>query len=230
MPSVFAACAAEFPGVVYDVGANTGFYSVLAAAVSKENHVYAFEPFPPVLADLRSTLRVNHCSGRVSIQPVAVGRRREVATLYVPLQDHGLVETSATLSSDFKDEYSAEVEVPVIALDEFRPAASPERVTVIKIDVESTEAEVLAGAHGVLKDQRPVVFCEVLPKGDTAQIDEIRRRVRYVDIRLQPTRALIGGHVVFDDSGWNHLLVPGEKLDQVIELLDRCGLDATHQE
>ncbi|HVV38623.1 MAG TPA: FkbM family methyltransferase [Acidimicrobiales bacterium] len=224
MPTVFAACAATFPGVVYDIGANTGFYSVVAARVARANKVVAFEPFPPVLANLKSTLRVNRCSDRVHVEPAALSSAPGEATLYVPLQDHGLVETSATLSASFKEEYSDAIDVRVLTLDAYDESASPGRATLLKIDVESMEASVLRGALRILKTHRPIVFCEVLPSGDAKAIDAIRQQVRYTDIRLHADAAFIGSDVSFDPAGWNHLLVPDEKLERVEPLLTRCGL------
>lgn len=225
MPTVFAACAAAFPGIVYDVGANTGFYSAIAARANKANRVFALEPFPPVRDHLHSTLRVNRCTGSVTVEPLAFGSANGEASLYVPLQDHGLVETSATLSAHFKDEYSEVITVSVVTADFFTRERGPGRVTLMKVDVESLEAEVLKGSIELLKTHRPLVFCEVLPKGDAKAIDAVKRSVRYVDIQLHPTRAVVGGEVSFDNDSWNHLLVPEEKQEPVVELLELCGLE-----
>jgi FkbM family methyltransferase len=225
MPTVFAACAAAFPGVIYDVGANTGLYSVIAARVNKANRIYAFEPFPPVRAHLKSTLRVNHCGRSIAVEPLAVGSANGTASLYVPLQDHGLVETSASLSSSFKDEYSDVIEVTVVSVDNFTSDRRPGHVTLMKIDVESLEAEVLKGAVTLLTTDRPLVFCEVLPKGDAPAIENLRRTHRYIDIQLHPAHAAVGGSVGFDNESWNHLLVPEEKRDRVAQLLTDCGLE-----
>jgi FkbM family methyltransferase len=224
MPTVFAAIAASNPGAICDVGANTGLYSVIAAKVNTANVVYAFEPFPPVQEDLRSTLRANHCALRVQVEPIAVGSAAGVATLYVPVQDHGLVETSATLSPTFKDAYGEQIDVQVLTLDAFTDMRHTGRITVVKIDVESLEIEVLRGARRILKTHRPFVFCEVLPSGDAAGIDRLARQLRYTDIRLHPSEAIVGGTVAFDPEGWNHLLVPDEKLGRAFEVFERCGL------
>ena len=224
MPTVFAAIAAKFTGTVCDVGANTGFYSAIAARVNPANVVFAFEPFPPVRDDLRSTLRLNRCAQRVHVEAMAVGSAAGEATLYIPVQDHGLVETSATLSPTFKDSYGEEIKVAVVTLDSFVEVRRTGRITVVKIDVESLEVEVLRGARRILKTHRPFVFCEVLPSGDANGIDRLASSLRYTDIRLHPTEAVVGGVVSFDPDGWNHLLVPNEKLDAAFEVLERCGL------
>jgi protein-L-isoaspartate O-methyltransferase len=46
--------------VVYDIGANVGFYSLLASVIVGETgHVYSFEPFPENLRELRKHLEMN---------------------------------------------------------------------------------------------------------------------------------------------------------------------------
>jgi FkbM family methyltransferase len=230
MPTVFAACAHAFPGVVYDIGANTGLYSVIAAQVNKWNQVFAFEPFPPVREHLESTIRTNHCGSRVKVESLAVASANGTLPLYVPLQDHGLVETSSSLSAHFKDEYSEVIDVTVVTVDFFTQERHPGRVTLMKIDVESLEAEVLKGAHNILKTHRPIVFCEVLPQADVKALDTIRRRTNYVDVQLHPTHAVIGGEVAFAPESWNHMLVPFAKLATVGDLLRGCGLTLLDKE
>jgi FkbM family methyltransferase len=230
MPTLFAACVTTFPGVVYDIGANTGFYSVIAAAAHADNTIVAFEPFPPVCDDLVSTLRVNRCSARVRVEPVAVGSTPGEATLYIPLQDHGLVETSASLSAKFKETHGEAIAVQVVALDAYDASQQPGPATVLKIDVESLEAEVLRGAQQLMRTHRPLVFFEVLPSGDVESIERIRQETNYVDMRLHRDEVIVGQAVSFDPDGWNHLLVPAEKLRAVEDLITRCGLRLTAAE
>ena len=206
MPSLFAACVDAFPGTTLDVGANTGFYAVVAAAVNPSTTIIAFEPFPPVARDLRSTLELNDCASRVTVEGVAVSDHIGDAQLFIPLQDHGLIETSATLSGDFKESYSESLSVAVTTLDAYDESHAFAPVSVIKVDVESFEAQVLYGATQIVRRDRPIIFCEVLPQGDASRVDAFRVDHDYVDVRLHATDAVIGETVRFDDLGWNHAL------------------------
>ena len=105
--------------------------------------------------------------------------------LYVPDPGHGLVGTSCSLNRDFKEHVVDELPVRVVTLDAHREAHGRPVVSVLKIDVESLEHRVLAGAEDTLADDRPIVFLEVLPSGDPAAIELIRRRHRYVAVRLR---------------------------------------------
>lgn len=94
MPDVFVALMNRLGGTVIDIGANTGFYSILACVASSHSSVVAFEPFPPVVPLLEANLRLNHLERRVMVSTMAISDTQGVSTLYIPLQDHGLVESS----------------------------------------------------------------------------------------------------------------------------------------
>lgn len=218
LPDVFAALIVADPGVVLDVGANSGFYALLAAAADPAVRVAAFEPYPPVAAWLRRNLDANDRGGHVTLVEKAVGAEAGTASLYVPTDEHHLLETSASLNPTFKEVHSRQLDVEVVTLDEFA-TGHPGRVTLVKVDVESMEHAVLAGAGALLDRDRPVVVVEVLPKGDIDALEAIRARHDLVDVRLRPGEAVVGQPVAFDPDAWNHLFVPVERLDAVLERL-----------
>jgi FkbM family methyltransferase len=129
--------------VVYDLGANVGFYTLLAAKlVGPTGRVVAFEPVPRNLGYLRRHLALNRCEN-VTVVAAAVSDRPGRARFR-----DGPAHTVGTLADD------GEYDVDVVALDGF--AGPPPRV--IKIDVEGAEAGVLRGARRVLREVRPIVL------------------------------------------------------------------------
>src|SRR5215475_13593761 len=72
------------PGMtVLDIGANQGFYTLLASSIAgKDGKVFAFEPSPRERDALSLNLRLNFC-GNVSVQPFALGNAEKSAELYV---------------------------------------------------------------------------------------------------------------------------------------------------
>ena len=212
LPQVLAACAARSVGSFVDVGANTGFYTLLALTCGRRLSGVAFEPFPPALEALEANLALNPVGRRAEVVAKAVGDAGGRAELWLPPAEHGLIETSSSLSAAFKEAHSGSITVDVIRLDDHRwegriPA-------ILKIDVESLEHVVLAGAVGILEEFRPLVFLEVLPKGDAAALESLRSRLRYTDVRLLAAEAVVGESVAFDERAWNHLLIPDEALDR----------------
>ena len=158
------------PGdVFYDVGANVGSYSLLAAAAGV-GKVLAFEPSSETALRLRKNLRWNALQDVVTIQPVALGPcEGEIAfTRGADTTNHVLAE----------DEQSAAVEVvPLGRFDTFFVPGAP---AFIKVDVEGFESEVLAGAAQSLKD--PALFGLL--------IEDNGSHHRYA--KAQPVAALVG--------------------------------------
>jgi FkbM family methyltransferase len=229
LPDVFAALVRAKRGLVLDVGANTGFYALIAMSVDPSVEVHAFEPFPPVLALLHDNVTINRARERVRVFEEAVGHTRGTAQLHVPTRPHGLVETSASLNPDFRlagDFPFTSVAVAVTTLDDHMASIGEHaRVSVIKVDVESLEHEVLAGATTLLARDRPYVVVEVLPTSDIGALEQIRSSCGYVDVCLRPQEAIAGSPIAFDDDGWNHLFVPAEALDEAVSVIESCGLD-----
>jgi FkbM family methyltransferase len=227
VPDVFSRCVSVSEGLVVDVGANTGFYSLAATQSSATVAVHAFEPYPVATACLRENLRLNRGTGdRVTVVEQAVSDQEGEAVLYVPDPSHGLVETSCSLNGEFKERVVDELRVPVVTLDAHLGALGWPNVGVVKIDVESLEHRVLAGARRLLTEARPLVFLEVLPSGDPEALERIRRAHDYVAVRLRPKSYILAPGVAYDDQGWNQALVPSERIGTFVDVLADVPLHA----
>ena len=196
-------------GLIIDVGANTGFYTLLALSVSTAVTVACYEPLDSVRSILLENLRLNDLHRRASVLPYAASDVTAPRMLYVPDDSHGLVETSASLGVSFKPGSTPGREVEAFALDD-RHAGQP-RVSVIKVDAEGHDLQVLRGAAGILCRDRPCVFLEVLLGSDEAGLTELLRETGYVDCVLMPDGPMIrDDSVVHHTLAWNHMWCPRE--------------------
>ena len=85
LPDVFAACVRASEGLVIDVGANTGFYSLVAVSASGTAEVHAFEPYPAALVCLAREPGLNRSlAERVTVFPQAVSDEAGAGVLHVP--------------------------------------------------------------------------------------------------------------------------------------------------
>ncbi len=135
------------PGnVVYDVGANVGFFTLLASRiVGQEGAVVAFEPLPANVQALRRHVELNR-AGNVTIVEAAVSDRRGRArfdTARNPAMG-GLATNGA-------------LEVETGRLDEFVSERSLPKPDLMKIDVEGAEVRVLQGAIRCIEEARPAI-------------------------------------------------------------------------
>lgn len=221
LPEYLFGVARRMPGLVIDVGSNTGFYALLAASASARNAVLAFEPMAEIAERARRNAVRNDLAGRIHVHQVALGDRNGTAEFYVPPDAHGLVETSASLRRDFKGEPATIRPVSSRRLDRalLRGRWAAKRISLIKIDVEGHEAAVLNGARWTIRLRRPVLFVEVLPGADLPWLNHFVRRRRYVDVTLGPGRLATPRDVVaHDPAAWNHALVPQEKLARFLAI------------
>lgn len=219
MPDVFLGEARLARSWIVDVGANSGFYALVAKIANPRLPVATFEPLPSVAALLRRNLALNGVTG-VEVHQAAVGESAGTASLYVPPEVFaGVVESSASLSPDFKDEIAEKIDVDVVTLDGWWAGHGRPAVSVLKIDVESREVDVLRGAREVIATERPLIFYELLPKGDADGIATFTTEQSLVDLRLRPDEAVVGEAPAFDPDAWNHLLVPVETVDAVLTRL-----------
>lgn len=138
------------PGMSFiDVGANVGYYSLLAAkCVGPQGRVISFEPHPMLRAMLERGVQANGFTN-ICIRPEAVTASSGAIELYVFSEANEGV--SSTIPHDGVEQHP--VVVPAISLDDLllrqQPGPTP-RVDVIKIDVEGAEADVFAGMRGLL--------------------------------------------------------------------------------
>ena len=120
-------------GVVIDIGANIGAFSVYAAQFGAT--VYAIEPEPHNLDSLKKNIAINEMQDKIYTCPYAISNYKGVAVI----TDEG---GSATIKDD--GVFGAEVEV--MPFDMFFDLYHIAEVDVLKIDVEGAEVEIILGA------------------------------------------------------------------------------------
>lgn len=150
------------PGdVVVDVGANVGVYTLLAArAVGPSGRVYALEPDPRSFELLQANIGLNGFENVVSLR-VAVGAREGKATLARDRHNAGL----HSLARANVVHPAETTEVEVVTLDGLARGQGIERVNVVKLDVQGSEADVVAGGTQLFRAKGLVVFMEYWPAG-----------------------------------------------------------------
>jgi FkbM family methyltransferase len=120
-------------GVVVDIGANIGTFSVYAAHFGAT--VYAVEPEPHNREALEKNIVLNKMNDRIYVLPYAISDYKGTAVI----NDSGG-------GSTIKDDGIFGTEVEVMALDSLFSLYHIDSVDVLKIDVEGAEAEIIIGA------------------------------------------------------------------------------------
>lgn len=129
------------PGDLFvDIGANVGSYSMLGVGAGAQ--CLSIEPIPSTFAWLTRNIAVNGLGDRVQALNLGLGRGEGRLRFTGGLDTINHVLAEDEVASDA-------LEVPVRALDAVLDGRSP---TLIKMDVEGFESEVLAGAERALAD------------------------------------------------------------------------------
>ena len=150
------------PGMVFvDIGANIGYYSLLAArCVGPEGTVYAFEPVPANVELLRRSAAAN---GYAHVQAFAkaVSDRQGAIRLFVDGSNFG----NASIDEANVPDGVGAIEVPTVTLDDFFASRPDEAPQFIKIDAQGAEGRILDGADRVLRGGAMKILLEFWPFG-----------------------------------------------------------------
>jgi len=141
------------PGRTYlDLGANVGFYALLARdIVGETGRVYAFEVDERALRCLSKTVRSRGITN-LHVNKAAVGRRNGKAYV-VKQRDSGHTYVSDRM-------IRGATEISVTTLDNWFERENRPQIDVVKIDLEGAELDALQGAQRMLSERRPVIVCE----------------------------------------------------------------------
>jgi FkbM family methyltransferase len=140
--------------VVYDIGANVGFFTVIAARlVGPAGAVIAFEPLPETAGAARRNMDLNGFS-HVTVLTNAAGKRGGTGKL--ELRDESTWARLADASST-----GPTVDVEVVAIDDLVEAGVIRPPDFAKIDVEGAELDVIEGMRRTIAAHRPVILCEM---------------------------------------------------------------------
>lgn len=142
--------------IFYDIGANTGYFGVLAAFLGLPNKIftYAFEPVMEFNRVQAETLKLNGLENSCRIFNFALGEKDAQAEVF-------LAGSGTSLRRDFVGNRQLETRtISVRKLDNVVREKNLETADFIKIDVEGHELSVLKGAEDLIKKSLPIIWYE----------------------------------------------------------------------
>jgi len=159
-------------GNVIDIGANLGYFTLYLGALL--NHrgcgtVQAFEPSPNVFARLERNLDLNPTLP-IKLNQAAVSDKPGRADLFLA-DEATWGHCAATLVKKGVDEQVGSVNVAVDSIDAFVTQNAVQRVCLIKIDCEGTEAKAIEGAAKTIERDHPHIILELIPRYEESYKD-----------------------------------------------------------
>jgi len=138
-----------------DIGANIGHHSIYLS--SQCNAVHACEPDPTSLAEFNRKIKIGTFSN-ILLHNVALGYENAEATLYSSSTSN---KGTNSLLSTHTSVNTIEHRVKVLNADAFVSSLNLSSITLIKLDVEGYELNVLKGLTKTLSKFRPAIIVEI---------------------------------------------------------------------
>ena len=194
-------------GSFMDIGANSGVYTLLAAAEQPGIRCDAFEPVPHIYQRLCEHIRLNHWEDRCVAHNVALSNFVGNAKFHVPFDEF---PSSSSLSvTGFRDIPGRLIDVPVKTVDD---VVAGRTIDLIKMDVEGFEDRVLEGMGGLLERCRPVMIVECVPDGPFRNVASILSSLNYRFFHITEKELVPQATIVPDFRDVNYLCVPAERV------------------
>jgi len=202
--SLFCSLVKEGMTVV-DVGANVGYYTLLAARlVGRSGRVVAFEPSPDNFALLKRNVEANGYDNVVLV-PKAVSDDSGTARLRLDRSSSG-----GHSLSDFRGGADT-VEVETISLDEYF-AGHDDRIDLLKVDAEGAEMAIFRGMQDVLaRSPRLILLTEFFPRAIRSfghRPEDYVRQLAGCGFRIHPIDENRGKIETLDPSQVSELIEP----------------------
>lgn len=147
--------------VIWDIGANVGFYTMLFSKLANDGKVISFEPVSGTRSFLEQQIKINN-SGNVTIKPIALGNIAGDAEIYFSESNAG----EGTASLVHKNEAKRYTEKILISTIDDVLENTPEP-TFLKIDVEGFQNNVFLGGQRFFTDHEPLIMAELRDSHDT---------------------------------------------------------------
>lgn len=162
---------------VIDVGANVGHYTKrFSELVGKDGRVIAFEPVPETFAVLAGNVQLFGVSN-VTLINAAVSDEAAFVGMSIPTFDTGLKNFYMAHLVNDTDKQMDGFQVMTLRLDSLN---IPQRVSLVKIDVEGHEAFVLRGMTDLLHRDHPLLIVET----DSPEVEANLCSIGYLAKRL----------------------------------------------
>jgi FkbM family methyltransferase len=155
-----------------DIGANVGYFTLLASQLLYKGNVVSVEAFPSIFDKLKHNVAINKCNNVRMLNIAASDEEKEIY-MY-----HRIFNEGGTTSKFDVDDFGYD-ETPTLVkakpLYELLESHEVQKVRLIKIDVEGAEYEVLRGLYPLLSSfpDDTQIIVEISPKVSEFQQKEM---------------------------------------------------------
>lgn len=210
----------------FDIGANIGYYSLVAKIFNPKIKVHGFEPLPSANKYFKINVELNKLND-IDVHEVALTNFNGTARFFSNLnprfpneKDH-LYGDNSLNSEATGNIKKIEFDVRTQTLDSFvsEKLESSQKIDLIKLDTEGTENLVLEGAYNVLSHHRPIIMCEVIKGFIERELEKILldHQYKFYEVNYSGLKEVTTLKV--DSGKLDFFFVPIEKTASIADLL-----------
>ncbi len=212
--------------ICFDIGANIGYYSIVAKLFNPNVKVYGFEPLPSANKYFKINVELNKLS-HIHVHQVALTNFNGKAKFYSNLNPRFPNETDHLYGDNSLNTEATgniakvEFDVNTQTLDSFvsENLKPEERIDLIKIDTEGTENLVFEGGLHVLKVHRPIIMCEVIKGFIEKEIEAILSKCNYFYYEVKENGLMKVDSLRVESGKIDFFFVPHEKQAMIESLM-----------
>jgi len=144
---------------IMDIGANTGIYALVAKTLNANAKVYAFEPVKRVYEKLKLNCGLNKYD--IICEELAISSYNGRGVIYDQDTEH-IYSVTVNKNMSSPNTKVITTDIQTVKIPTYIKEKKVPRVDLMKIDVETHEADVLAGMEEYLRQMRPTMLIEIL--------------------------------------------------------------------
>jgi FkbM family methyltransferase len=161
---------------IFDIGANSGVFALIAKCVNANSSVHAFEPVNRIYNRLKQNIQLNQFN--IEAYELGVSNNDGEAIIYDPGFYHLY---SVTINKNILDSSipTTKIKIKIEAFKSWYIKNNIEGLDLIKLDVETHEAEVIEGMLDLLTEYQPTFIIEILNKDVASRVRSLLKGIPY---------------------------------------------------
>jgi FkbM family methyltransferase len=205
--------------VIFDIGANTGIYSMVAKSINSGSEVHAFEPFEAIYKKLVRNAAIN--GFEIHSNCKAVSDYSGDGVIYTGDANFAY---SVTVNQNLwvKDKEPIKLNIKTITLKDYIEQNNITHIDLMKVDVETHEPEVMEGFSMYLKLFRPIILIEILNDEVAQKLGIYFDSSEYCFYNIDEEKGIRKTVFLSMSDSFNYVIVPKEKDGYFGEIAFSC--------
>lgn len=194
--------------VIFDIGANTGVYSLVSKSVNPDSEVHAFEPFEAIYKKMIHNFNINDF--KIISNCKAISNYTGDAIIYTDGSDFAY---SVTVNKNLwvKNIEPVKLNIKTITLKEYIEKNNVSNIDLMKIDVETHEPEVMQGFIPYFNQFNPILLIEILNDEVAQKLNDYFDNSKYSFYNIDEKTGIRKTSTLLKSDFYNYLIVPKEK-------------------